>query len=97
MAGIGNPQRFFDALVALGLTLDKSLPLSDHQAMSAADFDWDDASLPVIMTAKDAVRCSGFARSHWWALEVTTEINPDLLQPITDKIYTLINKEPHHG
>jgi len=91
LAGIGHPQRFFDTLVALGLTLDKSLPLSDHQAMIAADFDWDDASLPVIMTAKDAVRCAHFARSHWWALEVTTEIDHDLLLPVIERIEYLLS------
>jgi tetraacyldisaccharide 4'-kinase len=71
--------------------LDKSLPLSDHQAMIAADFDWDDASLPVIMTAKDAVRCAHFARSHWWALEVTTEIDHDLLLPVIERIEYLLS------
>ncbi len=97
LAGIGHPQRFFDELMALGLVLDKAVPLADHQAMSTDDFGWDDRALPVVMTAKDAVRCAAFARSHWWALEVTTEIDSDLLQPITDKIQTLIHKEPHNG
>lgn len=90
LAGIGNPQRFFDGLIALGLTLDKALPLADHQAVTQADFEWDDLGLPVVMTAKDAVRCAGFARSHWWALEVTTEIESSLLQPVIDKIKILL-------
>jgi tetraacyldisaccharide 4'-kinase len=97
LAGIGNPQRFFDALISLGLTLDKALPLADHQAVTLVDFDWDDFSLPVVMTAKDAVRCADFARSHWWALDVTTEIDTGLLQPVIDKIQILFNKEPHNG
>jgi tetraacyldisaccharide 4'-kinase len=91
LAGIGHPQRFFDSLIALGLTLDKTLALADHQTMTLADFDWDDASLPVIMTAKDAVRCADFARSHWWALEVNTHIEDSLLERLTSLITAKIN------
>jgi tetraacyldisaccharide 4'-kinase len=97
LAGIGNPKRFFDSLERLDLVLENAIALADHQAIQFADFTWDDAQFPVIMTAKDAVRCASFAQSHWWALDVTTEINKEQLQPIINRLHNLAQQEDHHG
>jgi len=58
LAGIGTPERFFDQLAALGITA-RCWPLADHAPIDQAWL----ASLQgrwLIMTAKDAVRCTGF-------------------------------------
>jgi tetraacyldisaccharide 4'-kinase len=55
IAGIGNPQAFFDALLALGLTVDAH-PLPDHARLTEANLSFPDAA-PVLMTEKDAVKC----------------------------------------
>ena len=68
VAGIGHPERFFDALTSLGLT-----PVShiypDHHPFKASDFHFREP-LPVVMTSKDAVKCQNFAAPDWLALEV---------------------------
>ena len=65
LAGIGHPQRFFDQLVRLGLTpVPYAFP--DHHRFVAADL----PPGPVIMTAKDAVKCEAFAHPDCWVLEV---------------------------
>lgn len=81
VAGIGNPQRFFDTLSQLGFITDNR-PFPDHHAFSPEDFDTsgndnqsnrDSNNLkPVVMTEKDAVKCLPFAKSqpHWWYLQV---------------------------
>lgn len=72
VAGIGNPQRFFDTLRALGLDVIEHA-FADHHAFTASDLDFGD-DCPVIMTSKDAVKCHAFAGEHVWALEVEAEL-----------------------
>jgi tetraacyldisaccharide 4'-kinase len=73
LAGIGNPQRFFDHLTALGLEIEPH-PFPDHHAFMATD-------LPpgtVIMTEKDAVKCAAFGRPDAWFLAVDAEVDGGL-------------------
>lgn len=73
VAGIGNPQRFFDALTAAGLQVEPH-PFPDHHAFSAADLAFGD-DLPVLMTEKDAMKCLGFAPAAAWAVPATAQID----------------------
>lgn len=68
LAGIGNPPRFFATLEGLGLDV-MPHPKPDHHRFTSQDLSFDDEA-PVIMTAKDAVKCRGFADSRCWALDV---------------------------
>jgi tetraacyldisaccharide 4'-kinase len=76
IAGIGNPQAFFDALTALGLTVDAH-PLPDHARLTEADLAFSDDA-PVLMTEKDAVKCPpGAAASrlaNCWAVRLDVAI-----------------------
>ncbi|MBX2881503.1 MAG: tetraacyldisaccharide 4'-kinase, partial [Granulosicoccus sp.] len=54
MAGIGNPDRFFDALRSEGLTVLEH-PVPDHHKYKTEDFDFSN-QLPIMVTAKDAVK-----------------------------------------
>jgi tetraacyldisaccharide 4'-kinase len=71
VAGIGHPAAFFAALEAAGLTIHRHAP-GDHAALTAADFEFGDDA-PVLMTEKDAVKCSAFADRRFWA--VTSELD----------------------
>ncbi|TAK66381.1 MAG: tetraacyldisaccharide 4'-kinase [Betaproteobacteria bacterium] len=74
VAGIGNPQRFFDHLARLGLvTVNHAFP--DHHVYTARDLDFGDCEA-LLMTEKDAVKCAAFAREFWYALEVEAELAP---------------------
>ncbi|MGB1580274.1 MAG: tetraacyldisaccharide 4'-kinase [Nevskiales bacterium] len=73
IAGIGNPQRFFQTLRDLGLSPTEHA-FDDHYAFTAADLDFADQQ-PVLMTEKDAVKCRAFAQAHHWYLPVTAELN----------------------
>jgi tetraacyldisaccharide 4'-kinase len=58
IAGIGEPKRFFDLLAAIGVSA-RPHPLGDHASVDPAWL----ATLPgerLIMTEKDAVKCTGF-------------------------------------
>ncbi len=88
IAGIGNPQRFFAQLQRMGLTF-RAHPFPDHFKFSADDlaFAGDDI---VLMTEKDAVKCSAFARENWWCLPVEADVDPALGHLIVAKL-----RSPH--
>ena len=71
VAGIGNPQRFFNTLKGLHW---RPIPhaFADHAAYSVEALSFTPA-LPLIMTEKDAVKCRAFAGDDWWYLAVDAE------------------------
>ncbi len=75
VAGIGNPQRFYQTLRELRLDpVEHDFP--DHHAYDARDLAFDEP-LPVVMTAKDAVKCRVFARENTFSLVVEAQPGPD--------------------
>lgn len=84
VAGIGDPDRFFAHLRALGLSV-VSHAFADHHVFRPRDLDFPDADA-VLMTQKDAIKCAGFAREHWWALPVQARIDEALANLVTGKI-----------
>jgi tetraacyldisaccharide 4'-kinase len=72
LAGIGNPSRFFRMLREAGLDIDEQ-PFPDHYRFMAADISPDD-ELPVLMTEKDAVKCSDFAQERHWYVQADVEL-----------------------
>ena len=84
VAGIGQPQRFYDTLRALGL---KCTPHSfpDHYPYRASDLQFETFSA-IPMTEKDAVKCAGFAQADWWYLEVDAQLDDEVGAQILNKI-----------
>lgn len=72
IAGIGHPQRFFDALRAAGIAI-VAHPFPDHHAYRADDLRFTD-DLPLLMTEKDAVKCGGFAPPGSYAVPAEAEL-----------------------
>lgn len=68
LAGIGNPDPFFQTLRAQGLDI---IPhrFPDHHAYSAQEIHFPD-NLPVLMTEKDAVKCTRIASERHWYVPV---------------------------
>ena len=72
LAGIGEPERFFSMLRDAGIAVvPHAFP--DHHAYTPADFDFG-SPLPVLMTEKDAVKCTAFAQPGWHAVPVTAQL-----------------------
>ncbi|MCW5588028.1 MAG: tetraacyldisaccharide 4'-kinase [Legionellales bacterium] len=75
VAGIGNPQRFFTTLTQQGLQcIEHAYP--DHYSFSAHDINFGSDDL-VIMTEKDAVKCTEFSDHRHWYLRVEAEMSDD--------------------
>ena len=71
VAGIGNPQRFFNTLEGLHWR-PVAHAFADHAPYSAELLNFS-PELPVLMTEKDAVKCRAFAADDWWYLAVDAE------------------------
>lgn len=86
VAGIGHPQRFFDYLKSLGLNVvPHAFP--DHHPYSAADLAFADCDA-LLLTEKDAVKCTPFADEKYWVLRVDARIDPALITHLLRKIAT---------
>ncbi|MGM0569612.1 tetraacyldisaccharide 4'-kinase [Marinobacter sp.] len=72
LAGIGNPGRFFDQLRDLGAQVEgRAFP--DHHRYTEQDIATGNG-LPVLMTAKDAVKIQPFAHDRCWVLDVAPQL-----------------------
>ena len=74
VAGIGNPQRFFNTLETLHWQ-PIAHAFADHAEYSAAALNFSPL-LPLVMTEKDAVKCRAFAAQDWWYLAVDAVPSP---------------------
>jgi len=84
VAGIGYPIRFFDTLERLGVKV-KTHSFNDHHAFIQSDLIFDD-DYPILMTAKDCVKCREFATDQMWYLHVEAELSEDFLTELTNKL-----------
>ena len=85
LSGIGNPQRFFDMVAALGIaTTNHAFP--DHNVYTAADIAFPGA-FAILMTQKDAVKCATVADERCWYLPLRAIIDPALVALVEEKIH----------
>jgi len=85
VAGIGNPQRFFDTLRSLGIAATPHA-FPDHHAFASGDLDFDDCDA-VLMTEKDGVKCRSFGRKDLIMLRVAAETEPALADLILKALH----------
>ena len=83
VAGIGDPQRFFDQLASLGLEFEEH-PFPDHHRYSETDLDF--AGDAILTTEKDAVKFGRLARLPVWILPVEVRVEPDLTRFLLEKL-----------
>ncbi len=89
VTGIGNPHAFINALQQLGI---KVLPriLPDHATITRGDIHFGDA-LPVLMTAKDAVKCQALDfGNHYWIVEADAVLDDTVAAAVIDRIQASI-------
>jgi len=73
VCGIGHPERFLNDLRQYSLEFDSHIYV-DHHRYQPEDICFDDTLL-VLMTEKDAVKCSRFASDLHWYVPVSAELN----------------------
>jgi tetraacyldisaccharide 4'-kinase len=75
VAGIGNPERFFQSLRQVLRDIETHA-FPDHHRFRRQDIAFDDDA-PVLMTAKDAVKCRRYATGNEWYVPVKAEMTSE--------------------
>jgi len=84
VAGIGDPERFFSMLRALGIAVvPHAFP--DHHRYAAEELRFGN-DLPVLMTEKDAVKCAAFAGERCWTVPVQARLPEAFWVALLDKL-----------
>ena len=95
VAGIGNPGRFLATLEGLGVEATLH-PFADHHGFRAEDLAFGDGR-PVVMTAKDAIKCRelpvnesrDLATPDGWVLEVEARPDAGFVAWLEERLKTL--------
>ncbi len=86
IAGLGNPHRFFADLIKQGIA-GKCIPLPDHATYTPEFFNHIKAQC-ILITEKDAVKCSGISDERIWVVPMSLRLPENLmewLQPILQR------------
>lgn len=78
VAGLGNPQRFFNDLAKHGIT-GKHIPLPDHTSFTPNFFEEIKAQC-ILITEKDAVKCSGISDERIWVVPMSLHLPDNLME-----------------
>lgn len=92
LAGIGRPQRFFDTLKQLGIQPCERKAFPDHHEFVAADLALNDCDA-LLMTEKDAIKCTAIAPPQTWVLPVEADIPEAALTLILNRLERLHGSE----
>ena len=84
VAGIGNPQRFFNTCRAQGWQIEEHV-FADHHQFVAEDIHFGDTQM-VVMTEKDAVKCFKFANKQHWYLPVDAKLDDAFINAIVTQL-----------
>ncbi len=84
VAGIGDPERFFAMLRALGIAVVPHA-FGDHHGYVADDLRFG-SDLPVLMTSKDAVKCAAFDTGRYFAVPVRAELPEAFWVALLDRL-----------
>ena len=89
LAGIGSPERFFQSLRDIGLEfVEHRFP--DHHSYQMRDLQFEGADW-ILMTEKDAVKCSRFARDNFVYLRIDARLDPAFIQRLTSQLRECLN------
>ncbi|RDE24779.1 tetraacyldisaccharide 4'-kinase [Motiliproteus coralliicola] len=88
VAGIGNPQRFYDTLGKLGFEVNAH-SFVDHHRYQEEELQFE-PELPLVMTEKDAVKCRAFSPDNRYYLPVTATLPVGFQDALLTKINQLV-------
>lgn len=84
IAGIGNPDRFFQLLQSFNFQFETKI-FPDHYQFQKRDFDALDADV-ILMTEKDAVKCRDFADERFYVVKGRAVLDIHLIQILLNKL-----------
>lgn len=92
MAGIGHPQRFFNLLKELSVSVERQYAFQDHQSYTRIGLtDLANKNETLLMTEKDAVKCKTFAQPNWWYLPVNAVFSKTDKEKLVNKVMSALS------
>ncbi len=91
VAGIGNPERFFNTLKSI-CTIENKKSFSDHYDFKLDDFESFQKDI-IVMTEKDAGKCYAFAGDDWYYLKVEMSFKKTLTDRLLNTIKNNIEQK----
>ena len=95
VAGIGNPQRFFQLLTRHGIEVEPH-PFPDHHPFDAEDLELDDR-LPILMTEKDAVKCRRLPCRDCWVVHVDAQPDAGFVHRLNTALKDIVDGQKIAG
>ncbi|RUO22575.1 tetraacyldisaccharide 4'-kinase [Aliidiomarina iranensis] len=89
IAGIGNPERFFNLIMLHQINIQETRVFPDHYQYQPQDFYNIDNETLVLMTEKDAIKCASFARPYWYYLQVAARFSADFEAEFLHRVKTI--------
>ncbi len=90
LSGIGNPKRFYKTLEDMGFIVKDTINVGDHLVVSKEILEKKSKALPLIMTAKDAVKYKDLNLSNMYVLNVESQVDErfyvNLLKVLNNKV-----------
>ena len=91
VAGLGNPDRFFEALRREQLQFEPH-QFPDHHAFTAADFEFVQPGEILIMTEKDAVKCGEIGLSvETWVMPISAVLTDEFYRDLDSRLSAVSN------
>lgn len=84
VAGIGNPQRFFNMLKDNGIAVIEHA-FKDHHQFTRDDLMFND-DLPVLMTEKDSVKCKNIDNENLWYVAIEVSLSDQFINDFKNQI-----------
>jgi tetraacyldisaccharide 4'-kinase len=84
IAGVGQPEQFFDALRALDFTPQTRI-FPDHHRYSTTDLSAL-TGMPILMTEKDAVKCRALVGDNAWYLKVSADLPKSVIAAVVSLV-----------
>ncbi|OGT49120.1 MAG: tetraacyldisaccharide 4'-kinase [Gammaproteobacteria bacterium RIFCSPHIGHO2_12_FULL_38_11] len=85
IAGIGNPERFFNSLREKEIVFTSKI-FPDHHHFKKSDFDFVAQNEIILMTEKDAVKCAAFADNRFYVVRGHAEVDSELIQSLLKRL-----------
>ncbi len=92
LAGIADPEQFFAALRAAGMTVEQGRALPDHARLGSLDLEFP-GNGPVFMTEKDAVKCRGMKLPRHWYVEASACFDAAAAAAMLERLKPLLRKQ----
>lgn len=92
LAGIGNPNRFYNTLKSCGYNIVSTIDVGDHGVINKQILINNSQKYPIVMTSKDAVKYAKYQLPNLYVLNVEAVLPESFYETVAEKVEQLISE-----